>query len=96
MSCGCGKKGRSVTFSEAIGAAVKMAKTLNDDERADPDSIEVRAERCRDCPSRVRTSHFGKKIDWCGSPMRKTADTCGCVVWAKIRVIKEECPQGKW
>ena len=93
MSSDClGCKGRPIKFTEAANAAKGMVSILRPVERATGELIEYRAKICRDCPSKVRKHN----MDFCGKPFHKTDTTCGCVVWAKIRVIKEDCPQGKW
>jgi hypothetical protein len=79
-------------MTEAATAARKTVAALTGDNGATPEQIQSRATQCRECPSRVRQAG----IDWCGKPFNKTDTTCGCVVWAKIRVRSEECPQGKW
>ena len=88
----CGGRSRPVKVQEAANAARGMVSILRPVERATGELIEYRATHCRDCPSRVRKHG----VDWCGKPFKVTDQTCGCIVWAKIRVIKEECPQGKW
>ena len=99
MSCGCRDyedEDRLISISEAVWAAVKMAKTLDPENRSSDEQVEDRGGKCRECPSRVRAVVLGKKVDFCGKPLHKTNTTCGCVVWAKIRVRSEECPQEKW
>ena len=88
----CGGRSRPVKVSEAINAARGMVSILMPVERATDELVETRGKLCRECPSRVRKHG----VDWCGKPRKVTDETCGCIVWAKIRVIKEECPQGKW
>jgi len=87
-SCKC----QPIKIRDAAKAARKIVGTLDPDNRETPEGIEHRATLCRECPSKVRKHG----IDWCGKPFTKTDDTCGCVVWAKIRVRGEACPQGKW
>lgn len=59
---------------------------------------ELRAQICRDCPSRVRTKVLGADgpSDWCGQPFIETSQTCGCLLPAKISVASESCPQLRW
>ena len=92
MSCQACGKSQPVPIRDAASAARKTVSALAGNNRATPDQIEERATLCRECPSKQRKHG----IDWCGDPLIKTAETCGCVVWAKSRVAGEECPQGKW
>lgn len=87
----CGES-RPVKITEAASAAQSLVATLKNDSRATTGQIEARATECRECPSKVRKHG----IDWCGKPFTITDQTCGCIVWAKIRVRGEACPQGKW
>lgn len=43
---------------------------------------------CKECPLLRFKTILNKKFAYCGS--------CGCDLSAKVRVDKEECPQGKW
>jgi ribosomal protein S27AE len=44
------------------------------------DELKYRYEQCSNCEHK-------KKIV-CGK--------CGCIIWAKARILKESCPIGKW
>ena len=91
VTCG-GGKGQPVKITEAASAARSTVSALAGNNKATPEQIEERATSCLACPNKKRKHG----MDFCGDPFIKTDKTCGCILWAKIRVNGEECPSGHW
>jgi len=61
---------------------VKPWDMLNKDNYVSEEISDVRMSICMDCPSLIK--------------LTKTCKECGCFMTMKTKLIKAECPLGKW
>lgn len=80
-------------------AAKSVVKTTLGVDRLNADQIKARLDICRQCPGNHAEWKKGD-VHTCGPMLKSLRDkkrkTCGCILCAKARDRKEDCPFGYW